>query len=145
ALNAAGEFVAAIRPALVPFADPIGGQLRFGGKRLGAMVFGATLRPITETKRRAIVPPAARVVGHSIKDFITDVRVFEADADQLHQVLRREPDREPAPVGGYVAHIADANAGDAQPMLERIERAQRLPECLPVAFAGIGAPRASGR
>ena len=64
--------------------------------------------------------------------------MLEADADELHQVLRCDPDREPAPVHRGVAEVADANAGDAQPMLERVERGQRLAERLAHPVAGIG-------
>jgi hypothetical protein len=67
--------------------------------------------------------------------------VLEADVDELHQVLRREPDREPAAVDGRIAEVADADAGDAQPVLEGVERGERLAEGLADAIAGIRAHR----
>ena len=63
--------------------------------------------------------------------------MLEADADELHQVLRRDPDRKPAPVGRDVADIADAQTGHAQPVLVGIERRERLAERLAGAIAGI--------
>src|SRR5215510_7329455 len=105
------------------------------------MLLGAALRPIAEAEGGGVVPPAARVVGCAVEDFVADVGMLEADADELHEVLRREPDREPPPVDRHIAEVADADAGDAQSMLERIERAERLAERLADAVAGIGTHR----
>jgi len=60
--DAAVEFVAAIRAALIPFADPVGRQLGVGGQCRRRVVLGAALRPIAVAKRRAVVPPGARIV-----------------------------------------------------------------------------------
>src|SRR5712691_8845531 len=141
ALDAVVEFVAAKGPALIPLADRIGRQLRVGGERRRAVLLGPALRSVAEAESRAVVPPAACIVGCAVEDFVADVRVLEADADELHEVLRCEPDRQPATVGGRIADIADANAGDAQPVLVRIERSDRLAERLAGAVAGIRAHR----
>src|SRR5262245_20042270 len=112
ALDAVVEFVAAERTALVPVADWIGGQLRVGGERLRAVVLRAPLRTIAEPKGRAVVPPGPRIVRRAEKDFVAHVGMLEADADELHQIRRRDPDRKPAPIERRVAEIADADAGD---------------------------------
>src|SRR5262249_1256860 len=106
------------------------------------MLLGAALRPIAEAEGGGVVPPAAPIVGCAVEDFVADVGMLEADADELHEVLRREPDREPPPVDRHIAEVADADAGDAQSMLERIKRAERLAERLADAVARIGTPRA---
>src|SRR5262249_29334999 len=56
-----------------------------------------------------------------------------------HQILRLQPDRQPPPVDRRVAEIADADAGHAQAVLERIERAERLAERLAHAVARVRA------
>src|SRR5258707_11812020 len=68
ALDAVGELVAAKRPALIPIADRIARELGIGGQRLRAVVLGPALRPIAEAERRAVVPPAARIVGRAVED-----------------------------------------------------------------------------
>src|SRR5262245_26819173 len=67
--------------------------------------------------------------------------MLEADADELHQIFRREPDREPAAINRRVAEIADADAGHAQSVLERVERAERFAERLAHAIARVGTYR----
>jgi hypothetical protein len=57
-----------------------------------------------------------------------NVGMLEADADELHEVLGLEPDREPPVIERGIAEVADAQAGDAQPVLVGIERARRLPD-----------------
>src|SRR5262249_53458436 len=84
-----------------------------------------------EAEGGRVVPPAARVIGRAIEYLVADLGVLEADADQLQEVLRRDPDRQPTPIDRRVAEIPDADAGDAQSMLECIKRAERLAEGLP--------------
>ena len=67
--------------------------------------------------------------------------MLEPDADELHQVVRLEPDRQPPLVERRVADIADAQAGDAQAVLVGIERAERLAEGLADAVAAVRAHR----
>src|SRR5215471_18538586 len=131
------EFVAAKGPALVPVADRIGRKFRLRRKRGGAVFLGAALRPIAEAERRAVVPPATHVVGDAIKYFVANVGMLEADADELYKVLRRDPDRESAPVDRHIAEVADADASNAQSVLVCIKRAERLAERLADAVAGI--------
>src|SRR5262249_15878558 len=140
--DAGAAFVAAERPALIPVAERIRRELGVGRERGGGVLLGAALRPIAEAEGGGVVPPAARIVGRSGEDFVADVGALEADANELHEVLRREPDREPPPVHRHIAEIADADAGDAQSVLERIKRAERLAERLADAVAGIGTHRA---
>src|SRR5262249_53996721 len=83
------------------------------------------------------VPPATRIVGGAVEHLVADIGMLEADTDELHQIVRREPDREPAAIDGRVAEIADADAGHAQPMLERVERAERFAKRLAHAVAGV--------
>src|SRR5262249_60343127 len=90
--DAGAAFVAAKRPALIPVAERIGRELGVGRERGGGVFLGAALRPIAEAKGGGVVPPAARIVGRAVENFVADVGVLEADADELHEVLRREPD-----------------------------------------------------
>src|SRR5712692_2957698 len=140
-LDAAVEFVAAVRPALIPFTDRIGRQLGVGGERLGAVLLGAALRPVAETEGRAVVPPCAGIVRGAVENLVADVRVLEPDADELYEVLGLQPDRQPALVGGRIGDIADAQAGGAQPVLEGVERRERFAEGLAGAVAGVGPDR----
>src|SRR6266852_5431722 len=129
-LDATVELITAIWSALIPFADRIGRQLEVGGQRRGAVILGAALRPVAEAKGRAVVPPPARIVRDAVENLVADVRVLEPDADELNEVLRLQPDRQPALVRRRVADVADAQAGDAQAVLEGIERGERLAERL---------------
>src|SRR4029434_5091847 len=72
---------------------------------------------------------------------VANLRVLEADAKKLARILRRNPDREPPPVDRHIAEIADTDAGDAQSVFERIQRRDRLAECLADAVAGVGTQR----
>src|SRR5216684_4446231 len=140
-LDAAVELIAAIWPALIPFADRVARQLKVGGERLGAVVLGAALRPVAEAKGRAVVPPPARIVGDTVENLVVDVRVLEPDADELDEVLGLQPDRQPALVRRRVGDVADAQAADAQAVLEGVERGERLAERLAGAVTGVGPDR----
>src|SRR4029077_9892248 len=143
-IKTAVVFVAAKRAALVPVADPIGRQFFLRLERGGGEIFGATGRAIAVAEGRLIVPPAARVIGAAEEDLVAQIRVLEADADELHQVLRADPDGEPALVDRRVGEIADADAGHAQAVLIGIERAERLAEGFADAVARIRAHRLVG-
>src|SRR5215212_7038160 len=84
--------VAAEWPALEPVADRIGRKLGLSGKRGLAVVFATAFGVITETKRRLVVPPAPVVVGGAIEDLVADVGMLEPDANELHEILRLDPD-----------------------------------------------------
>src|SRR5262245_11632575 len=144
ALDAALEFIAAEGSALVPLTDRIGRQRGIGLERFVAVVLGAASWPIAETKGLRIVPEAARIVGRAVEDLADNVRMLEADPDQLREVLRLEPDRQSPLVGGRVADVADADRGRAQSMLVGVERGERLAECLAHAIARIRPHRGIG-
>src|SRR5215471_1308107 len=106
---------------------------------------GSNPRPSTAaacSRSRSVSLPAAHVIGCPIEYLVADLGVLEADADQLHEVLRRDPNRQPTPIDRRIAEIADADAGDAQSMLECIKRAESLAEGLAHAITRI---RAHGR
>src|SRR5262249_30009610 len=94
ALDAAIEFIAAEGAALVPLTDRIGRERGIGLERLVAMILGAAGRPIAEAEGLRIVPEAARIVGAAVEDLADDIRMLKADADELHEVFRLEPDRQ---------------------------------------------------
>src|SRR5262245_32108060 len=129
--------VAAIGAALVPVGHRVGRQPGLRRQRGVAKILGAALRPVAVAERRRVVPPAALVVGGAEKDLVADAGVLEADADELYQVLWLDPDRQPALVDRRVSDIADADAGDAQPVLVGVEGAQRLAERLAHAVARV--------
>src|SRR5258706_6065304 len=64
--------------------------------------------------------------------------MLQPDANELHQIGRAQPDRKAALVERLLADIADAQAQDAQAMLLRVKRSDRLAEQLAHAIAGIG-------
>ena len=70
--------------------------------------------------------------------------MLEADAEELHEILGRDPDRQPPLVERLVADVADAQAGHAHAVLVGIERAQRLAERLADAVAAVGPHRDVG-
>src|SRR5713226_4477760 len=111
-LDATVELIAAIWPALIPFADRIARQLKVGGERLGAVVLGAALRPVAEAKGRAVIPPPTRIVRDAVENLVVDVRVLEPDADELDEVLRLQPDRQSTLVGLRVTCLRIGNVTD---------------------------------
>src|SRR5262245_13091931 len=129
--------VAAVRAALVPVGHRIGRQPGLRRQRGVAKILGAASRAIAVAERRFVVPPAALVVGGAEKDLVMDAGVLQADADELHQVLGLDPDRQPPLVDRRIGDVADADAGDAQPIFEGVERAQRLAERLAHAVARV--------
>src|ERR1051325_10945998 len=108
------ELVAAEGPALEHVADRIGRQLHLAGQRALQMIFGAALRAVAESERGRVVPPAPRVVGGAVDDLVAQLRMLEPDADELHEIVRPDPDRHAAHVERFVAEIADADAEDAE-------------------------------
>ena len=64
--------------------------------------------------------------------------MVEPDPEELHEVARRDPDRQATHVERPRADIADAQAGHADPVLVGIERAQCLAEHLADAVAAVG-------
>ena len=70
--------------------------------------------------------------------------MIEADADELHEILGRQPDRQPPNVERHGADIADAQAGDRQAVLVAVHRAQRFAEGLAHAIAAVGPRRDIG-
>jgi hypothetical protein len=91
-----------------------------------------------------VVPPGALVVGGAIEYLEVNVGMVEPDAAELHQVLRLQPDRKPAMVERHLAEIADPDAGDAEPVLVGIERADRFAEHLADAIAAVRTRRDVG-
>jgi hypothetical protein len=69
------------------------------------VVLAAALRTVAVTKGCRIVPPAARIVGGAEEDLVADVGMLQPDADELEQILRLGPDRQPALVDRRVAEI----------------------------------------
>src|SRR5277367_2642417 len=136
-IGPAVELVAAKRPALVPIADRVGGKPLLSGKRGSGIVLRAAGRTIAVAKRGLVVPPTALVAGRAEEDFITQILVFEPDPDQLHQVLRAQPDRQPPAVGRRIGEIADTQTSHAQAVLIGVKRADGFTERLAHAVARI--------
>src|SRR5205085_8458788 len=131
------ELLAAEGAALEEIADRVGLQLGLLGQRVLQIVLGAACRPVAVVVSPVVVPPGALVPGGAVEDLEAQVRVLEADADQLDEVFRLHPDRQPALVERLVAEVADPQAQYAQPVLVGVERAQRLAEGLADAIAGV--------
>src|SRR5882672_1919495 len=137
--HVAVELHAAERAALIEIADAIRPKPGLLGHGVLAKILGAAGRAIAEIIGAMIVPPRALIVRRAVEDFEMDSGMIEPDPAELHQVFRLQPDREPAMIQRLVAEIADAKAGDAEPMLVGIERAHRLAEHLADAVAAVGA------
>src|SRR5262245_54215311 len=133
----AGEFLSAEAAALVVVADRVGGELGLFGHGLLAKILGPTGRAVAIGVGARVVPPGAFIEGGAIKDLVLEVGMLEADADQLHEVLGAEPDRQPALVEWPVAEVADPEAQHAQPVFVGIKRAQGLAERLAQAVARV--------
>src|SRR5260370_13714413 len=138
------ELHAAERAALVEIADRIGLELGLLGKSVLAKILAAAGRAVAEVVGAAVVPPHALVIRGTVENFEVDVGMIEPDPTKLNQVLRFEPDREPAMIKRLVAEIADPDARNPKPVLIGIERAHRLAEHLADAVAAIGARRHIG-
>ncbi len=70
--------------------------------------------------------------------------MLQPDAEELHEILGRDPDRQPPHVERPRADIADAQAGHDHAVLVGVERAQRLAERLADAVAAVGPHRDVG-
>src|SRR5262245_24040697 len=88
----AGKLIGTEGAALVEVADRIGGTLGLGGQGLVAKVLPLAGRAIAKGVGAAIVPPGALVERGTVEDLILERGMFEADADQLHEVVGAEPD-----------------------------------------------------
>src|SRR5262245_43172251 len=111
-------FVAAERTALIPLGNWVARQFGLRCECGVAVVLRTELRPVAETKCRFVVPEGSHIVRRAEENLVADVGVLKSDAHELDQVLRREPDRQPTPVGRLIGHVADAQAGDAQAVFE---------------------------
>jgi hypothetical protein len=72
------------------------------------VVLGAVLRAVAEAGGRRVVPEGARVVGQAVEGLAADAGVFQADADELRQVLGKQPGRQAARVERPLGQVADA-------------------------------------
>src|SRR6266446_10468475 len=106
-----GELGRAESATLEEIADRIGPDLCLLGLGMRAVILGLAGRTIAELAGARIVPPRCRVVRRTVKDVEADVGMLQPDADQLHDVFRRDPDRQPPPIERPRPDIADPNAG----------------------------------
>src|SRR5690606_11932552 len=133
------EFLAAERAAALEIvADLVLRQLLLRLQRRGGEILGSAGRPVAELQCAGIVPPGAPVVGHAVDHFVDQIRLLESDADQLHEILRFQPDRQPPLVHRLVANIPDADAEDTDAMFVRVKRPEPFAEQLAQAVARIG-------
>src|SRR5262245_46547787 len=131
------ELQAAEAAALQPVPDRVRRQLGLGGKRLGAPALGFARGTITQAEGRLVVPPTPHIRGSAVDDLVTQIGMLEADADELHQVLGLDPDRQPPLVDRLVVDVADPDRQHPQAELVGIERAERLAERLAHGVARI--------
>src|SRR5262245_30771369 len=104
------ELQAAEAAALKEITDRIGFELGLLGHGVLAVVLGVSCGTVAVVIGPVVIPPAPLVPGGPVEDFEAQVRMFEADADELAKVLGLEPDRQPALVDRLVAHVADPEA-----------------------------------
>src|SRR6267154_3146113 len=84
------------------------------------------LRTVAEPLGIRVVVPAAPVAGDAVDDLETDVGPVDRDADELREIARRNPDREPALVRRPRSEVADAHAHHFHAVLVGVEAAERL-------------------
>src|SRR5215510_14389948 len=106
----ARELQAAEATALEKVADRIGPELGLLGHGVVAVRLGVPRRAVAVIVSPVVIPPAPLVPGGPIEDLEAQVRVFEADLDELGKGLRLEPDCQPALVDRHLTHIADPEA-----------------------------------
>src|SRR5262249_30080844 len=100
-------------------------------------IFRPAGRPVAKVIGAVVVPPGALVIGRAIENFEMDIGMIEPDPAELNQILWFQPDRQPAMIQRHVSKIADANTGDSEAMLVRMEGADRLAENLADAVAAV--------
>src|SRR5215813_5007952 len=132
-----GEFSRAEGAALKQIADRIGPDLCLLGLGMSAVILRLAGGSIAELMGARIVPPGRRIVRRAVEDLEADIRMLQTDANQLYDILRRDPDRQPAHVERTRADIADSKAGHDHAVLVGIERAQGLAERLADAVAAV--------
>src|SRR5690606_5423451 len=104
---------------------------RMAGQHVGGVVLGAVLGLVAEPVGVGVVPPAALVVGGAVDDLEAEVGAFDADAHEVGEVARADPDAEAAAVDGPHRHVADADRHHAlDAVLVVIQAAQGLAEGL---------------
>src|SRR5262245_55106324 len=134
----AGKLIGTEGPALVEVADRVGAALRLCGQGLLAKVLRLAGRAVAKGIGAAIVPPGALVERGPVENFIFELGMFKPDADQLHKVLRGEPNRQPALIERLLAQVADPEAEHPQAILVGVKGAQCLTERLAETIAGVG-------
>src|SRR5689334_557031 len=107
AFRVVGELCRAERPALEEIAHGIAADLGLLGLGMGPEFLGLAGGAITKLHRARIVPPARGVVRGAVQDLEAHLGMFKADPDQLHEVFRRDPDREAPHVEWPWSDVAD--------------------------------------
>ena len=144
AFHVVAEFSRSEGPALEQITDRIRAYLRLLGLGMRTMVLAFAGRPVAELARPRIVPPRCGIIGRAVENIEADVGMLQHDAEELHDVLRRDPDRQAACIERPRADIADPETSHDHAVLVGIERAQRLAERLADAVAAVGAHRKVG-
>src|SRR5690242_19725445 len=103
-----------------------------------AKIFGLAGGAIAQVIGAVVVPPRPLIVGSAIEDFEMDRRMFKPDPAELNEILRLQPDRQPAVVERRLAEIADADASHLDAVLVGVERAGGFSECLADAITAVG-------
>ena len=89
ALQPAVEFLRGEVAALIIVADRVGAAASPAPSSAACEHgFGIAARLVAVAVGDAVVPPAARVVGHAVEDLVADVGPLQPDADQLKPGLR---------------------------------------------------------
>ena len=109
-----------------------------------AVILGAAGGAVAVGVGARVVPPGALVHRDAVEDLVAQIRVLQPDAHELQQILRAQPDRQPAAVHRRIGDVADAQAEHAQAVLVGVERAQPLAEDLAHAVAAVGPHRHVG-
>src|SRR2546421_8758411 len=86
-------FGAAEDTALVRFGDGVAARL-LARQDLRGVDLAVVLRAIAEAMGVRVVVPGALVPGDAVDDLELDVRMVDADGDELRQVARAEPERQ---------------------------------------------------
>src|SRR5438270_13371665 len=123
--------------ALVSLGDQIIARLFTRQYFLGVNL-AVVLRLVAEAIGVRVVVPGALVPRDAVDDLELDLRVLDADGDELRQVARAEPDGKAPLIEWPRADVADAHHEHLHAVLVGVQAAERLAEHLGDAVAAVG-------
>src|SRR5689334_5821632 len=123
--------------ALVRLCDHIAAWL-LAREHLFGVDLAIVLRLVAEAIGVRVVIPGALVLGDAVHDLKPDLGMLDADRNELRDVARADPEREPPLVDRLGINVADPDHEDLHAVLVGVQAAERLAEYLRDAVAAVG-------